>query len=220
MEQQPAPEAGRRAKKRLTRHNLRLAALRLVDAHGLDGVTTDEIAQAAGVSTRTFFNYFPTKESALVGVDSELADEVLAAIVARPAEESPLTAVRQAYLEFAAVTAADRDLWALRIQVVRANPGLGAQVFGHTTTWDRRVTAAIAERTGRDQHHDPYPALVATVANAARRSAVHAWAGSDSDTPLAEAIAAAFDLLAAGLPEPEHPARPDRPGEDAPQATR
>ncbi len=201
-----SPRGVRDEKKRATRHNLRLAALRLVDERGLDGVTTEEIAAAAGVSPRTFFNYFPTKESALVGVNSELAEAILAAIRERPAEEPPLTVMREVYLQFAEVTAADRDLWLLRIQVARANPSLLSQVFGNTTTWDRRVAEAIAERTGRDHRTDPYPALVATVANAARRSAVHRWASSESDAPLADAIAAAFDLLAAGLPEP-----PDRP---------
>ncbi|MVA77512.1 TetR family transcriptional regulator [Auraticoccus sp. F435] len=201
------PRGLRDEKKRVTRHNLRLAALRLVDERGLEGTTTEEIAQAAGVSPRTFFNYFPTKESALVGVDAELAEAMLAAIRERPAGEPPLTVMREVYLQFAEVTAADRDLWTLRIQVARANPSLLSQVFGNSTKWDRRVAEAIAQRTGRDHHTDPYPALVASVANAARRSAVHRWAISDSEAPLSEAIAAAFDLLAAGLPEP-----PDSPG--------
>ncbi|SDE61385.1 DNA-binding transcriptional regulator, AcrR family [Auraticoccus monumenti] len=197
------PRGVRDEKKRATRHNLRLAALRLVDERGLDGTTTDDIAAAAGVSPRTFFNYFPTKESALVGVDSELAEAILSAIRERPAEEPPLTVMREVFLSFAEVAAADRDLWALRITVARANPPLMSHVFGNSTKWDRQVAEAIAERTGRDHHTDPYPALVASVANAARRSAVHRWAISDSEAPLQEAIAAAFDLLAAGLPEPD-----------------
>jgi AcrR family transcriptional regulator len=48
-----------------TRDALFEAAMDLFSAHGYDGTTTDEIAEAAGVSPRTFFRYFPTKESVL-----------------------------------------------------------------------------------------------------------------------------------------------------------
>lgn len=196
------PRGIRDEKKRVTRHALRLAALRLVQERGLDGTSTDEIAAAVGVSPRTFFNYFPTKESALVGVDPDLAGALLQAVRDRPAGEPPLTVMREVFLQFAPITAGDRDLWVLRIEVARENPVLLSKLFGDSARWDRQVAEAIAERTGRDHHSDPYPALVASVSNAARRSAVHRWAVSDSEAPLGEAIAAAFDLLAAGLPEP------------------
>lgn len=44
------------------------AAAELVLEHGLNNVTVDEIADRAGVSPRTFFNYFPSKEDAVLGV--------------------------------------------------------------------------------------------------------------------------------------------------------
>jgi len=61
-------ELGLRERKRLaTRRAIQLAALRLVKDRGLDAVTIDDISHDADVSPRTFFNYFVSKEAALVG---------------------------------------------------------------------------------------------------------------------------------------------------------
>lgn len=43
------------------------SARRLADQHGVDGFTLDDLAEAAGVSRRTLFNYFPTKYDAVLG---------------------------------------------------------------------------------------------------------------------------------------------------------
>lgn len=77
---EPAAEGeGLRARKRrAVDRSIRLAALRLVDERGLEHVTVEDIARAAGISPRTFFNYFDTKELSLVGpkISTDTFDEI------------------------------------------------------------------------------------------------------------------------------------------------
>ena len=53
----------RERRRRQTSADIRDAAVRLASDRGFDKVTIEEICAEAGISTRTFFNYFPTKES-------------------------------------------------------------------------------------------------------------------------------------------------------------
>ena len=72
----PPVEPGLRdAKKRSTRRALATATRDLVLEHGLDVVTVEQIAAAAGVSVRTFFNYFESKEVAIVGAEEPLGTQ-------------------------------------------------------------------------------------------------------------------------------------------------
>src|SRR5919206_1142741 len=84
----------RERKKLATRLAIHEAALRLVAERGLDRVSVDDIAQRADVSPRTFFNYFPAKDDAVLGLDPGATDRMVEAYADRPPGESPVQALR------------------------------------------------------------------------------------------------------------------------------
>lgn len=205
----PAGPGGRRdRKKQATRRALRNAALELVAERGFAHVTVEDIAEAADVSTRTFFNYFPSKESAVIGADPERIEEVRASLLARPRGESPLEALRSVTVEYAAAIDEEfddlgegREAWFRRFCIVREDPDLLGAYVGHTTEVERSLVEALAERLGKDPAHDPYPALVTVTVFAAARVAALYWSANGGVDSLARLTGAAIDSLAGGLVE-------------------
>ncbi len=208
-----SPEGLRERKKRSTRRALRLAALRLVAERGLDGVTTDDIAAAADVSPRTFFNYFAGKEDALVGNDPEVPGRLARTLLDRPATEDPLSAIRAVVAEYASTVTIDEAVWSLRMQVLETHPHLRAALAGASAELDRALALALAERIGAAPT-DLYPALVVGVVTSAVRTAVWHASITHFARPLTDVVAEALDSLAAGLPEPAR-TPPGRTGHDA-----
>jgi AcrR family transcriptional regulator len=209
----PAPvgPAGRRdRKKQATRRALRNAALELVAVRGFAHVTVEDIAEAADVSTRTFFNYFPSKESAVIGADPERIDELRESLLARPLGESPLEALRAVIVEYASAIDEEfddlgegREAWFRRFCIVREDPDLLGAYVGHTTEVERSLVEAVAKRLGKDPAYDPYPALVTVTVFAAARVAALYWSAQGGVDSFAQLTAAAIDSLAGGLVEPD-----------------
>ena len=190
----------RERKKTATRLALHEAALRLVAERGLDGVSVDDIAARADVSPRTFFNYFASKDDAVVGLDPAAPAAQAAAFAARPPEESPVEAMRAIAREGAIRMAEDPQLWPLRLQVVETNPTLVAKLAAAFGESDRVLATAIAERTGTRVDADALPMLLAGVAGAAMRTSLHRWFASDFTASLPDLVDEAWDAVAAGLP--------------------
>src|ERR1700757_4038960 len=91
----PPPAVSLRERKKLaTRRLLRRVTLDLIAERGMANVTVEDIAEAADVSPRTFFNYFPSKEAALFGSDPALAAATRDAIVRSQPGQPVMTVLR------------------------------------------------------------------------------------------------------------------------------
>jgi AcrR family transcriptional regulator len=198
------PALGLRERKKIAaRRALQRAALELVAERSLEQVTVDDIAVAAGMSARTFFNYFSSKEDALVAPDEQGLADLAAQLIARPADEAPLEALRTVLVEGMRAQAEDLDLLRLQMSVVEPNPALLPRLVGSFAAVERILAQAVAQRTGTDVDRDAYPMLLAAVATAAVRTALHLWRTSDFQSSLPDLVDDAFVALAAGLPAPQ-----------------
>lgn len=193
----------RERKKRATRAALRRSAVELVATRGLAAVTVEDIAAAADVSPRTFFNYFPSKEDAVTGWDPSVLADMVARLLERPPGEAPPTALRTALLEVFLPFDAEREELLARLALVQTDPHLLAH---HVAWWgetERLLVAALAERRGTDPAHDRYAALVVAAVLGACRVAMLSWCDRKGGVPMADELAYHLDVLAAGLAEPE-----------------
>ena len=203
-----SPSSLRERKKLATRRSLRRAALDLIAERGFAHVTVEDIAAAADVSPRTFFNYFPSKEAALFGTDPD-ETEALRERVAREAPGEPvLDALRTIVTSGVNATAAelaelggDPADWLNRMKELRADPHLRAAQAAQMAKVERALVEGIADRLGADPERDPYPGLLAAVAAGVFRSSLTFWAVSGGTIPPGLVAGLAFQALADGLPE-------------------
>ena len=195
----------RERKKLATRLAIHEAALRLVADRGLDAVSVDDIADRADVSPRTFFNYFPSKVDAVLGLDPEAPHQQADAFLRRPADESAVQALRAVARAQAVEMAEDMELWPLRLTVIDAHPALLGHLAAAFGEAERILSAAVAERTGTRVGVDVHPTLLAGVAGVAMRTSLHRWLASDFTVSLPALVDEAWDELSAGLPGPPAP---------------
>jgi AcrR family transcriptional regulator len=195
---EPRPSL-RERKKLATRRALRRASLDLVAERGFAHVTVEDIAEAADVSPRTFFNYFPSKEAALFGADPGRTEALRLRLIQQSPGESALEALRIVLMDEArARTEELRELGGepasqlQRMKASRLDPQLAAA---------RAVADALAERLGTDPAKDPYPLLLSMAAMGLMRAALSFWATSGGVVPLEQLVDGASRALADGLPE-------------------
>ncbi|MGY2066592.1 TetR/AcrR family transcriptional regulator [Blastococcus sp. SYSU DS0619] len=195
----------RQRKKQDTRAALAAATLELAAEHGLAAVTVEQIAARAGVSYRTFFNYFSGKEEALLRPGGAEAGTFGPRLLAQDPALPVLAAARAALHEELAVLESDRAAWHLRLTVIADDEALLPRLVELGATGEREMTAAVAARTGLDAERDLYPALVGAVLGCAVRVTLARWHRLAGREPLPRLLDDALDALAAGLPDPGSP---------------
>ena len=171
----PMPVAIGERKRRAVRGELSEVALRLLTDRAFDSLTIDEIAAAAGVSRRTFFRYFASKEDVVFAFLDRWAVRLAADIVARPAEEDPVAAVQNSFRQ---LTAAYNDRALALVRLVRETPSLQEREMINREHLRMAVVNALATRLGIDSDRDMRPQILATIAFAPLDAAMFAWFGN------------------------------------------
>ena len=182
----------RERKKRATRRALQDAAVRLTLEHGLENVTVEEVAAVADVSARTFFNYFATKEDALLGDAPFTPDERDRAkfVEGGPTGDliEDLTDLLLNALVGTGDLAAHRAEAAQRKELLDREPQLLPAFLTRLHRAEQGLAAAIAERSGapEDDHRSQ---LVAAAAMAVIRHALKRVPyGNDGDVEAARSV--------------------------------
>ncbi|MFF0726314.1 TetR family transcriptional regulator [Streptomyces sp. NPDC004134] len=186
-------------KRELVAGELSEAALQLLASKGFDAVTVDEIAATAGVSKRTFFRYFASKEDVVVQFLAELGTGMRAALSARPGAERPSAALRETVWA-ALATCADQSDRTLRVVgLILGTPALRARFLEHQDRWRDDLAAELARRLGLGAGTGLYPQLAAGMALGAFDTVLRRWSGSDGAEDPAELTDRAFATLAPAL---------------------
>jgi AcrR family transcriptional regulator len=185
-EQVAAPQAAESAdqataRRALTELALRAAALHLTEERGFDGFTVDEVAQRAGVSPRTFFNYFPTKEAAVLSDPQPVLDAMTA--VFQEQQDAPLEEVLRAaigaFLDVS--TRCARDM-RRELSLVEATPVLRTALLSRHCAYERSLAAHVAERLGTKMETDPLPLSIASAVLTVGRIMLMQWSWTDAET--------------------------------------
>jgi AcrR family transcriptional regulator len=198
----------RERKKLATRRLLRRAALELVSERGLANVTVEDIAEAADVSPRTFFNYFPSKEAVLFGGEPDRAAALRHGIATSVPGQPAIDALRTVLVADAEARAdelrslgGDPGEWVRRMKMARIDPQVRAAHAAQMALIERAIAEGLADRLGTDTDADPFPLVLAAAAAGIFRACMAFWGGSGGAVPLGQLVEQAFQALAQGLPE-------------------
>ncbi|MFE3204764.1 TetR family transcriptional regulator [Embleya sp. NPDC055664] len=189
-------------KRLLVADELSRSALTLLAERGYDAVTVDEIAAAAGVSKRTFFRYFASKEDVIVRFFADMGAAMHARLAEAPPDEPPSVSLHAAVAAALAPCAGHDDYAERALRVVRLildTPALRARFLEQQAAWRDDLAAELARRQGLDADATLYPRLAAGTALTAFDTVLYRWSSGDGTADPGELTARAFAVIAPAL---------------------
>ncbi|GAA1571880.1 TetR/AcrR family transcriptional regulator [Leucobacter aridicollis] len=146
----------RELSRQASRRRIADVALELFDEHGYDATTVEEIAAAAGISERTFFRYFATKDEAFFSTATEDTATVVELVRSRPGTEAPWNALQYAVEQL--LGELDQDAEYERSRRYRAilagSADLTAHQFARMSDSQDRIGEALWERWSAAQQRE------------------------------------------------------------------
>ncbi len=187
------------AKHELVREAIRHAALDLFTLNGFDATTVEEIAEAAGVSRRSFFRYFSSKSDLVAQQITAYGEALAEAISAVPRTYSPLEVIRDVVLRISA-QAAQYPRSRQIMQIVRASAAAREAQISRRGEVEDRVAQAFAERFGVAPN-ETTPTLLASLVLSIMDVTVRVWFDQPDDANVShiaeQVIAQVIDLVSA-----------------------
>jgi AcrR family transcriptional regulator len=189
MDAMANPTGLRERRHRQTSADIRDAAVRLAQQRGWYKVTIEDICVEAGISTRTFFNYFPNKESAIAYGPSDIPATLVEDFVA--AGPAPYSIVLAELITLAAHHLRDmpprRDQAVCMLELAKTTPAVLAAFLADLERFQNHLTDVVARRQ-LAQPEEEIPALISALALTAVRSGIERWSTGEpkdpDDTPM------------------------------------
>lgn len=182
-------EGGLRERKRAaTRAAITATARSLTAERGLNGYTVEEVCERAVISRRTFFNYFPSKEDAIVGhVDDDVPPQVVARFVeggagsaAGTISESMLSDLVRLSLELSEQMSSSEEETRQLIGVVQKEPQLMLRIIGASEEREAQFARMLAAREGVATDHPVVRMAVVLMSNIARKTSAEYFSEGNS----------------------------------------
>ncbi|MGY5777817.1 TetR family transcriptional regulator [Rhizobium sp. LEGMi135b] len=191
-------EGRRERKRRQTRERIESAALRLFLERGFEATTIEDITEAADVSKRSFFDYFPSKEEVVAAWQDGFARELIGAVAAQP-EDASIVEVIEAAVNSALRTAiADPQSLALAA-LIRNTPALCARDQLKYAKLEKKLADALFARGSSSQEERFRLGMLAAAVVTMLRIGGERWTQSPQDVSVEQFARTMFDELWAAL---------------------
>ncbi|WP_083649755.1 TetR/AcrR family transcriptional regulator [Amycolatopsis sp. CB00013] len=208
-----APLGLRERKKRAARRAMGEAALKLAMEKGVEQVRVEDIANAVGVSPRTFNNYFSSKEEAICSFIVERQELLREALRERPSEETLWEAVGTATLEaYGSLGEPNRDAVELARSLL-LHPSMQGEFLKAHAKVEQVLADAILERAGAGPENALNARLMAAIVESAVKTAFFSWLINEGTGRFLETLEVLLHEAAAGVPSltgPEPVKKPNK----------
>ena len=191
------PDEGLRARKRReTAQRITDAGMSLFIERGFEATTLDDIADKAGISRRTFFYYFKSKDDILLSMKISMGEMIVVALKKQSVKLKPIEAVRRAIIEVCALVPEDEMI--VIDQLMRSSPVVQARRQAIYVQYETALFTALCERYG-DPKRKTNLRLVAMMSMGAVRLATDTFNNEEGRRSLVEILNEVFDALGAEI---------------------
>jgi len=188
----------REEKRQQTLKRITQGAMALFARHGYEATTLDAIAQAAGISRRTFFHYFKSKDDILLSQQAGLGEQLLVALGEEPDAGSPMQTLYSAMRRIASSYPLDELIAIDRLMM--SVEAVQARKQANYIRDEKLLLDALRERWPSED--DISLRLVALLAIGLTRLCLEAWRADGGTRPIVDYFDQAFETLSGGLIRP------------------